>query len=233
MGNPWTVQGLKGLLSLNLPSIVFLSETRYPTLEWLFKIGIIPILGILKKKLTKQGPNLLVSLILISWAHLETKLNRLLHQEETFWRQRAKVFWLSDGDLNAKFFHRTASNRKKKNQLKGLFDKEGQWCTTDVDIETIVLQYYSELFSTSLPTNTETVNLLPQIISDDMNVILSKQLSVEEIRLALFQMHPSKAPGLDGFSPCFYQHFWNIVGNNVVGAVRSFLESDTKTQQLN
>lgn len=165
---------------------------------------------------------------------LETKLNKVLQQEQTFWRQRAKVFWLIDEDLNTKFFHRSATNRKKKNQLKGLFDKDGQWCTTDSDIETIVLQYYSELFSTSLPTNiNEAVNLLPQIISEDMNAILSKQLSVEEIRLALFQMHPSKASGPDGFSPCFYQHFWNIVGNDVVGAVRSFLEFDAKTQQLN
>lgn len=66
-----------------------------------------------------------------------------------------------------------------------------------------------------------------------MNVALTKQLSMEEVHSALKQMHPSKAPGPDGFSPSFYQHFWPLVGTDVTEAVRAFLESDAKIQQLN
>ncbi|KAK9924951.1 hypothetical protein M0R45_033292 [Rubus argutus] len=47
------------------------------------------------------------------------------------------------------------------------------------------------------------------------------------------QMHPSKAPGPDGFSPAFYQKFWHIVGNDIVEAVQCFLESDSATSQIN
>lgn len=36
---------------------------------------------------------------------LESKLNELLHQEQIFWKQRAKIFWLTEGDMNTKFFH--------------------------------------------------------------------------------------------------------------------------------
>lgn len=31
-------------------------------------------------------------------------LNELMAQEETYWRQRAKVFWLEEGDTNSHFF---------------------------------------------------------------------------------------------------------------------------------
>ena len=34
---------------------------------------------------------------------------KLLVQEEDFWRQRAKMHWLKDGDLNTKFLHLSAS----------------------------------------------------------------------------------------------------------------------------
>lgn len=144
---------------------------------------------------------------------LETKLNLLLHQEQAFWKQRAKVFWLTDGDLNTKFFHISASNRKNKNLLRGLFDETGKWCTSDDDLEGIALRYYGNLFTTSMPTNIlEMVDFLPSIISEDMNVLLTKDFSEEEIHSALMQMHPSKAPGLNGFSPRFYQHFWPLIG---------------------
>ncbi|XP_074352252.1 uncharacterized protein LOC141691411 [Apium graveolens] len=40
-------------------------------------------------------------------------LHELLTHEESYWRQRAKTFWLEDGDTNSRFFHATASFRKK------------------------------------------------------------------------------------------------------------------------
>lgn len=144
---------------------------------------------------------------------LEDKLNSLLHQEHAFWLQRAKVFWLMDGDLNTKFFHRCATNRKRKNQLKGIFDENGVWCNTDDEMERIILQYFGELFSSSQPTNiAATVNHLPEIISAEMNLALTKQVTMDEVHFSLNQMHPSKAPGPDGFSPCFYQQCWSLVG---------------------
>lgn len=165
---------------------------------------------------------------------LESKLNELLQQEHPFWKQRAKVFWLMDGDLNTKFFHRSASNRRRKNMIKGLFNKDGVWCTTDEDMESTILHHFGELFTSSDPTNiTELVNHLPSIVTDEMNNTLTKEFSAVEIHSALKQMHPSKAPGPDGFSPCFYQHFWPLVGNDMVEAICTFMESDAKIKILN
>lgn len=42
------------------------------------------------------------------------KLNDILCHEELYWKQRAKTFWLEEGDTNSKFFHAAASTRKKK-----------------------------------------------------------------------------------------------------------------------
>jgi hypothetical protein len=37
-----------------------------------------------------------------------------LDDEKSYWQQRARLKWLLEGDRNTKFFHISASNRKKK-----------------------------------------------------------------------------------------------------------------------
>ena len=37
---------------------------------------------------------------------------------------------------------------------------------------------------------------------------------MEEIRLAIFDMSPTKAPGQDGFHAIFFQKFWSVLGDD-------------------
>lgn len=96
------------------------------------------------------------------------------------------------------------------------------------------MDYFGHLFTSCNPTNITTFTVLfPQVVSPAMNVELTKVFAEEEIFAALKQMHPSKAPGPDGFSPCFYQRFWHIVGKDVVACVRRFMDSEDLLRQVN
>lgn len=52
-------------------------------------------------------------------------LASLLSEEEVFWHQKSKVFWLRDGYVNSKFFHASATARKEKNKIKKHCDDSG------------------------------------------------------------------------------------------------------------
>ncbi|CAH9108066.1 unnamed protein product [Cuscuta europaea] len=54
------------------------------------------------------------------------------------------------------------------------------------------------------------------LVSNDQNQYLLRPIREEDVRKAIFSMHPDKSLGPDGLSPVFFQHFWEVVGPEVV-----------------
>ncbi|CAH9130192.1 unnamed protein product, partial [Cuscuta epithymum] len=70
-------------------------------------------------------------------------------------------------------------------------------------------------------------------VTIDQNSQLLQPLRAEEIKEALFSMHPDKSPGPDGMSPGFYQHFWDVVGPDVVACCQRMFNSGLIPDGLN
>lgn len=70
----------------------------------------------------------------------------------------------------------------------------------------------------------ELLACVPIRVNDAMNVELDKNFTEEEVRAALFQMAPSKAPGVDGFMAGFFQRHWELLRGDIVSAILDFFE---------
>lgn len=55
----------------------------------------------------------------------------------------------------------------------------------------------------------------------------------EEVKKALFQMFPTKAPGPDGFPTYFFQHHWDICGDDVIEVVLRLLRGEDDLSIVN
>ena len=87
-----------------------------------------------------------------------------------------------------------------------------------------MVESYQNLFDSSLPDQIEeALEATPTVVSEEMNQALVAPFEREEVELALKQMDPLKAPGLDGMPPLFFQHFWPTIGDDVVEAVLTCL----------
>ncbi|KAL9675160.1 hypothetical protein QQ045_003361 [Rhodiola kirilowii] len=168
---------------------------------------------------------------------LAAELDEWLAREECIWRQRARTEWLKEGDRNTAFFHARASYRRKVNSLSGLENEQGEFICEEKDMLKIVEEYFRRIFASN---NKEgmvdwqmALNAVPNRVTEEMNNRLNEPFTLEEVRRALFQMSPTKAPGLDGFPAIFFQKHWEEI-NGVIGMeVLNFLNHGVLDQLLN
>lgn len=64
---------------------------------------------------------------------VQRKLETLLEMEECHWKARSRVQWLAHGDRNTKMFHASATERRNRNFIYGLEDREGVWRSDERD----------------------------------------------------------------------------------------------------
>lgn len=103
---------------------------------------------------------------------------------------------------------RIQSILRKRNLIRRLNDNKGNWRTSKTDIERLVVAYFESIFAYSSPSGfLEALKGIAIVVSEKMNQLLDLEPTCEEIRSALFQMHPTKAAGIDGFHALFFQNF--------------------------
>ena len=105
------------------------------------------------------------------------------------------------------------------------------------DLEEVVRvasAYFDNLFHAGVEDQMEEfLNAVQCMVTDDMQEFLSSEFTAKEVKVALFQMGPTKAPGPDGMNALFYQKFWHIVGNSIVLAVLDFLNNGNMLLDIN
>ncbi|XP_057419187.1 uncharacterized protein LOC130713437 [Lotus japonicus] len=79
----------------------------------------------------------------------------------------------------------------------------------------------------------EATRLVEGRVSPVMLNILNAPFTREDVEEALFQMHPNKAPGIDGLPALFYQKFWHIVGDDVVNFCLQVLSGQMSPGMIN
>lgn len=102
-----------------------------------------------------------------------------------------------------------------------------------MDIQGIITEYFSRLFSTSAVADGLSEWETVQRVSDEHNVQLCLPITSEEVKAAVDAMHPDKSPECDGLNPGFYQAFWSIVGVDVIRFCQDFFDTGQLPSGIN
>jgi hypothetical protein len=143
-----------------------------------------------------------------------------LNKQELFWQEKSRLNWHLEGDRNTKYFHKLAKIKTTTKQIHSLQD--GETVITDQTlISNHIVSFYKNLFcsNTVLQESFLAEEVIPCLVTDDLNALLTVLPSHSEIKSAVFALNRDSAPGPDGFGAFFFQHYWEIVKNDVFNAV--------------
>jgi hypothetical protein len=90
-----------------------------------------------------------------------------------------------------------------------------------------VVNYFKNVFCTNFSLQDQLLvdEVIPNLVSDSVNALLTMLPSYEEIKNAVFSLNKDSAPGPDGYGAFFYQTYWEIIHQDVVNVVLQFFTS--------
>jgi hypothetical protein len=164
----------------------------------------------------------------------QIRLDEALKIQEYFRKDKSRSKWFIEGDRNTSYFHKLTQIRHATNRLVRL--KVGDNYITDTNqVEQHVLTFYKDLFGSNnqcIPTDI-VERTIPSLITAADNESLTHIPSFDEVKQAVFNMDGSSSPRPDGFSGCFFQHYWDVVGTDVVASVTQFFRQGWILPNLN
>ncbi|CAH9105200.1 unnamed protein product [Cuscuta epithymum] len=144
----------------------------------------------------------------------------------TYYRQKAKINWLKEGDANTKYFHLSLKAKHNRLNISRIKLDNGVWIDSADDICNSAVAYYSDLLNADDETDSldhaDYLRNIKQIISQEDNIHLMRPITKDELKEAVFSLGKNSAPGIDGFDGVFYQCAYAIIEDDLLNAVREF-----------
>ncbi|KAM0043987.1 putative RNA-directed DNA polymerase [Helianthus debilis subsp. tardiflorus] len=156
-----------------------------------------------------------------------------LMDEERFLSQKAKVEWLKVGDSNSAYFHNSVKCRNHRSRVDIIKDTDGN-LYEGAEVPTAFVNHFTNfLGQKGNTTRMPTPDLFPNMLDPSVAEHMAREVTVAEIKSAMFSIGDNKAPGPDGYSSAFFKKGWPIVGEDVCTAIKDFFTSNRLLQEVN
>ena len=114
-----------------------------------------------------------------------------------------------------------------------LKDDHDRWLSWDSGLQHLIVNCFKDLFSLRSCNGEEIFSTAKRKVSDMQNYELLRLFEGYEIKDEIFSMHLDKSLGPDGMNLGFYQHFWDVVGEDITSTFLYYLNNHSIPFGLN
>nr|GEU35632.1 RNA-directed DNA polymerase, eukaryota, reverse transcriptase zinc-binding domain protein [Tanacetum cinerariifolium] len=124
-------------------------------------------------------------------------------------------------DENSSFFHGMLNKKRRTLNVRGVL-VDGSWIDNPIDVKDEFFNHFSTRFRNPDPKEAYIEMDFPNVLSQEDRQFIEREVSIDEIKKAVWDCGTDKAPGPDGFTFGFYRRYWDLIHGEVTNAVRYF-----------
>jgi hypothetical protein len=163
---------------------------------------------------------------------MQTKIADLLHIQKIYWKQRASIKWIADGDICSRFFHAHATVKHRRNSIASLSDDNGTSFSEHDQKANLMWNAFKSRLGTS--DFSENVFDLSNLINmQDGLQWLDSPFTKQEIDSIIVALPSYKSPGPDGFNTNFIKKCWHIISQDFYDLCEQFYHEDVCLRSIN
>lgn len=152
--------------------------------------------------------------------------------EEIYFRQKSRINWLREGDLNTAYFYRICQVRANYNAIRAFMTLTGDWITDTMEMSIHAVSHFGSVLA-PVSFSPSRVYSPPTWFQDLLGFQVPYEAAMQmvalptqlEIKAIFFKLNPNKAPGPDGLTSGFFKGAWDIVGDETVRTIQQFFSS--------
>ena len=141
--------------------------------------------------------------------------------EEICWRQKSRVLYIRERDLNTKFFHRIANSHRRFNSIDRLM-VDGDLSSDLATIADCISRFYRQLYFEDVAHRPILDYVDFSSISMEDASWLDRPFKEEEVFGVINDFNGDKALGPDGFSMAFFQSCWCVQTTEIMAVFHNF-----------
>lgn len=147
--------------------------------------------------------------------------------EEAYFKQKSRINWLKEGDLNTTYFHRVAVVRAAINSIRSFLNHSGDLITDPEEMAALAISHFKNILAPDiLPFAVAPLlwfqTLIAYRCSPDSVQRISAIPDASSISRTILKLNPNKSPGPDGLTSGFFKSAWGIVGEEVTQSIQRF-----------
>lgn len=159
-------------------------------------------------------------------------LHKLEQIERDSLKQKGRFKWSVEGDENTRFYHTVVKKKIARHSIKGI-SQNGEWCVDPSNIKNAGLKHFADRFKE--PNNDRPKfksNRFKKLDSTEASY-LESEITMDEIRAAVWNCSGNKSPGPDGFNFKFIKRYWDIFKIDFFNCIKYFEISGSITRGCN
>lgn len=164
---------------------------------------------------------------------LQDMLKCKYEEREAILKQKSRSQWLKDGDNKTNFFHSSVKRRRWKNNVQGVRFMD-EWITDPNSIKEIFAEHFEQRFKQNNTAGCFKIDgLQVKKINPKLAGDLETSFQENEIKAALVNIDPGKAPGPDAFNGFYIRKFWDILKKDILDFHSVFFEEGLLPRGIN